>query len=191
MDNKPQVITFGSDTTVRLACRETDIMLWLRTDMFSSKAGIVDFWTMHPGNSVTLTNRFDDLPQWFQLCAYEVYDSFALRLLKWKKEGNQIPMDRCEGTNIWRVCEGDRIVWIGDDRPEHKGVEGILQIYDFRACALAAGETGNSSLEDFVAFGSPPQEGITEKRIKQFRAAVSYVEKMGLPRSVSLEWRLE
>ncbi len=190
MTDKPQIIRFDRDTTFRLACRETDILLCLRTDMFSSKVKIVDFWHMQPGNHVTITNRFDDLPVWFTLCAYEVYNTFAYRLLEWKKAGNTIPMDPTSGPNIWRVLAGDRIVWIGDDRPEYTGVDGILRIFDFRECALAAGETGNNSIESILSFGTPP-ENLGEKRTEQFRSALIYVAGMGIPRSVSMDgWGL-
>ena len=188
--NQPTIVRYGKDTTFRLPCRPTDLFLWLRTGLLSKGPNVVDFWHMQPGNHVTITNRFDDLPGWFTLCAFEVYNTFAYRLLEWNKAGNTIPMDPTTGPNIWRVLAGDRIVWIGDDRPEYTGVNGILRIFDFRECALAAGESGNNSIEGILSFGTPPED-LGEKRTEQFRSALTYVAGMGIPRSVSLDgWGL-
>ena len=62
------------------------------------------------GAFVTITNRWQDFPAWFDLHPTEVTNS----LMGWMRsriEARDYPEEPIEGPNIWRVQGGDRIVW--------------------------------------------------------------------------------
>src|SRR5438874_2853857 len=87
----PETITFRRDTTLRWACRRGDFLLWFGfRDIFSGAKSIrcSDFWEMRDGYHVTITNRLEDLPQWFRLHPTEVCDSFGYKMMAKVKKGD-------------------------------------------------------------------------------------------------------
>jgi hypothetical protein len=100
---------FKSDTTLRWPCRAGDYLLWAGCRGFGGSAfDIDDFWELRDGNHVTITNRFADLPGWFQLHPLEASGSNAYRIMERLNEGMEVrpPYD---GPNLWRVFAGGRI----------------------------------------------------------------------------------
>lgn len=144
---------------------------------------------MRDGEQVTITNRPKDFPVWFELHPTEVCDSLALEMAARIKEG-RYPNEPLDGPNLWRLKSGDRVAWVGPERPDRPSVDGILAIVDCRECALAVGEGEYSSLEDFVGFGALTRSEARPEDIARCHASVNFVKQLGLPRTWASEWNL-
>jgi hypothetical protein len=83
---------------------------------------------MSDGYHVTITNRREDLPAWFGLHPTEVCNRRALKMAARIEAGDQYPEKPLDGPNLWRLKSGDRLAWIGAERPERRSVDGILAI---------------------------------------------------------------
>ena len=177
---------FGNDATMRLSVRSGDYLLWIVPDSpFDSNSEsewtIRDFWQLRDGDSVTMTNRWVDLPVWFDLHPLEVAGRAVGEMTKKLAQGFQ-PSEPLDGPNIWRVKAGDRLVWV-----TVSGSSGIREIFDFSSCALVLGET-NREMEMDTVFGAPddgdPPPEVTSVMRKGFEAAA----RLGTPRTFSPEW---
>jgi hypothetical protein len=160
-------------------------------DIFSRTEAIqcYDVWEMRNGYHVTITNRLEDLPPWFRLHPTEVCDSFVYKMMP-KVEKGDYPSEPVDGPNLWRLKSGDRLAWVGADRPERKSVNGVLAILDFDDCALAVGEGDRSGLEEeLIGFGRLTTPDIQED-VARCQAAVKAVKELGLPRTGAPEWML-
>lgn len=183
-----EVTIVKEDTTVLLPCRQGDHLLWIRSsDLFSPDGDlqIVDLWEFRPGDSVTITNRYDDLPEWFELTPGEARGHAAYALQPKVKAG-ETPDTPLEGANIWRVLAGDRLAWIGHSRPGNPADEGILTVFDCATCCLAAGQPRGGSLEDWQTFGALSTSEPDADALEATRRALDIVRVMG-PGSVRLD----
>ena len=190
--NQPAIIRFARDMTLRWPCRRGDFILWMAySDIFSGPESIQvhDLWEMRDGYHVTITNRPEDFPAWFELHPTEVCDGLALKMAA-RIEDGEYPEEPLDGPNLWRLKTGDRVAWVGAERPERPSVDGILAIVDCRECALAVGEGDRGGLEEFVGFGAPTTPDMKPEDAARCRAAVEVVKQLGLPRSWGSEWRL-
>src|ERR1017187_4605906 len=98
----PEIISFKRDMTLRLPCRRGDFFLWLGyPDMMSGPEGIqcYDLWEMRDGYHLTVTNRIEDLPVWFELHPTEVCDVLAMKMMA-KIEKGYKPGERMDGPNL-------------------------------------------------------------------------------------------
>jgi hypothetical protein len=88
--NQPEIIRFTRDMTLRWPCRQGDFILWMGySDIFSGESvQIHDLWEMRDGYHVTITNRPEDFPVWFELHPTEVRDILALKMEARIKEGH-------------------------------------------------------------------------------------------------------
>jgi hypothetical protein len=177
----------GNDSTLRLAVRSGDYLLWVAIDSpFGSDSesawSIRDFWQVRDGDSVTMTNRWVDLPVWFELHPLEVSGRAVIEMTKELAQGFQ-PSEPLDGPNFWRVKAGDRLVWV----TVFGSSGGVREIFDFSSCALVLGET-NRGMELGVLFGAPdegdPPPEVTSLMRKGFEAAA----RLGTPRRFSPEW---
>jgi hypothetical protein len=177
----------GNDATLRLSVRNGDYLLWIATDSpFQSDSEsawtIRDFWQLRDGDSVTMTNRWVDLPAWFDLHPLEVAGQAVGEMMKKLEQGFK-PSGPLDGPNIWRAKAGDRIVWI--TVTSSRG--GIREVFDFSSCALVLGET-NREIAMGTCFGAPdagdPPREMTSVMRKGFEAAA----RLGMPRTFSPEW---
>ena len=50
---------------------------------------VIDLWELGEGNSVTITNRPEDLPEWFELHPTETSGSLVYKMLRRINEGYQ------------------------------------------------------------------------------------------------------
>jgi hypothetical protein len=149
---------------------------------------IVDLWELRDGDSVTITNRLEDLPTWFELHPTETQGTFAYQMLRKLQEGHQ-PGDVMDGPNLWRLRAGDRVVWMGESRPGQQAVAHILAILDLRECALAIGEAPRGTLSEAIAFGALKADpGPAD--VVLGRAAVAAVRQLGVPRALATQWAL-
>lgn len=186
-------IHFVADMTLRWSCRAGDLIFWFRwSDVFSGRPRLtaLDTWSLKNGDSVTLTNRWFDIPPWLKLCPSEVCDSFAYRLMEQYKSGQSPPLEITGGLNIWRVRAGDSIVWTGMKRPGQAATDDVLSVVTFEECALAVGEGTWRSMDEMLAFGVSQQNSPTTTERKYAQTALKLVHTMGLPRMVSTEWLL-
>ena len=191
MNNKPYenlINNFRKNTTTRLSFRNTDYLLHFRyTNIFSEKLSILDMWELKSGDCAVITNRKEDLPNDFKLHPSEVCNSLIYELLDSFNNGDY-PPEPMDAINLWRVRAGDTIVWVGDDRPDIKSDQGILQIYKFSECALLYGEPKDPI--DMFTFGSNLGTEIDKKSLAECQRAVAIVRTFGLPRTLSPEWQL-
>ena len=188
----PEIITVRPDMTLRWPCRRGDFLMWFGfSDVFSGPEAIQchDLWEMRDGSHITITNRLEDLPPWFRLHPTEVCGSLVYKLLP-KVEKGDYPSEPMDGPNLWRLRSGDRVAWVGAERPDRRSVNGILAILDCRESALAAGASDWESVEEFVRFGAPSTAGMKPDDVARCQAAVSAVKRFGLPREWAPEWRL-
>jgi hypothetical protein len=175
--------------TVRWSCRAGDYVLWVRTDSIltsnhRSAWTIRDFWQMRDGDSVTITNRWADLPEWFGLHPTEVLGDATVEMTK-RLSAGYLPDDPMEGPSIWRAKAGDRLVWVttsDSSRP-------VSEILDLRSCVVALGENGTFSLERFVAFGAPEGDGLPPPDAAAMRAGFDAAASLGIPREFTPEWK--
>jgi len=108
---KPEIISFRRDMTLRLPCRQGDFFLWLGyPDIFSGPDAIqcYDLWEMRDGYHITITNRIEDLPAWFELHPTEVCGVLAMKMMV-KIEKGLRPGEPMDGPNLWRLKSGDRV----------------------------------------------------------------------------------
>jgi len=190
--NQPEILTLSKDMTLRWPCRGGDFLLWLGfRDIFAGPDSITiyDFWEMRDGQHVTITNRFEDLPPWFELHPTETCNALAYKMMA-KLAGGYKPGELTDGPNLWRLRAGHRVAWVGAPRPGYPSVNGIVAILDCAESALLAGEGHWDGLEDFAGFGAPAASGVKPEDAARCRAAVTAVKQMGLPRSLASDWQL-
>lgn len=183
------LLNFDDDTTSRWSCRKGDVVCWFRLPgLFASDWKMLDFWQCWDGDFIVTTNRVSDFPAGFKLHPLELQDT-----LVWEYEKNPDPSlyaaEPFDAPNLWRVCAGDRILWVGDERDGQPAVEGILGLIEVRSNALVARET-NLAVDylDWVA-AQPTQDGRESARLELVRNGVNVVRRLGLPRNLSVgEW---
>jgi hypothetical protein len=191
----PEIVDFKRYMTLRWPCRRGDFLLWMRyrdiLSVFSGPEAIqcYDLWEMRDGYHLTITNRLADLPPWFKLHPTEVCDSFVYKMMAEVEKGDY-PSEPIVGPNLWRLRSGDRVAWVGSERPDRHSVNGILAILDCRESALAVGEADWDSVKEFAGFGAPTTQEMKPDDVARCQAAVNAVKKLGLPREWAPEWRL-
>jgi hypothetical protein len=165
--------------------------MWVRcTNLFAqgeSAFRIVDFWELRAGDRVTITNRLDDLPAWFQLHPLEVRGALAYEMVA-RLNAGYLPGEPLDGPNLWRVRSGDRLVWVEPSGSDEPGPV-IRALLSFGECALVFGESEQPAIEDPI-FGSPttqrPSPAVAAALKMGFREAVN----KGTPRSFEAKWGL-
>jgi hypothetical protein len=143
---------------------------------------ILDLWWMPDGAFVTITNRRQDFPAWFDLHPTEVTNS----LMEWRRsriEQRDYPEEPIEGPNIWRVQGGDRIVWVGQPRAGQVLVDGVLGILDCRAAVAVLGDHADGPLA-FMEFKQSPSA------LALGAAALRAERSLGQPYVIGTEWML-
>lgn len=135
-----------------------------------------------------LTNRVEDLPNWFQLYPTEVCNILAYKILD-KFNNGEYPEQPIDGPNIWRVRSSDRVIWIGDERPDIESYDGLLKIFDISECCLLIGDPMDG-IADYIGFSGIDNDEDAKLRIKQTRKAMGIVKGMGISREISIEWYL-
>src|SRR5205809_4811744 len=143
----PFVRKFYDDLTVRWSCRARELVLWVGVDSLlnsGEESGwtMRDFWTMRDGDFVTITNRWADLPRWFELHPSEVAGGAAFKVMQRLQAGYQ-PTEPMNAPTIWRVKAGDRLVWASLERR----AEPLREIIAFKACALVSGDSSTSDVD--------------------------------------------
>jgi hypothetical protein len=197
-DNVDNLCSFKADMTLRWPCRRGDFFIWFGwKGLFSmfeddpSKAVLIrDMWEMRDGDHVTITNRYEDIPEWFALHPLEVCNRL-MRPMKKLLDNGYDPPDPLEGANIWRIKAGDRLAWVGKPRPGLPQQGPILSLIDFRETALVIGENaGGITMDNFYTFGGLTKDQQNPEEITMVREAIKSVLQLGMPRTFTPEWKL-
>ncbi|WP_449536293.1 hypothetical protein [Ferdinandcohnia sp. Marseille-Q9671] len=164
------------------------MLIWFRFKNYFDldSLSIIDFWKLSDGDYATITNRWADIPSWFELHPTEVSDSLVYKILE-KLDSGYKPKAKVDGPNIWRIKAGDKLVWIGNSRPGLKEEDGVLEIITFDKNALILGEATGNRIKNIIKFGS----GETDKKdILKAQHSMKKIKEEGIPRTYSTEWRL-
>lgn len=180
---------FAGNSTIRWSCRRGEYVLWLAADSpFSGRGAcswaVQDFWQLRDGDFLTITNRWADLPSWFELHPLEVSGDAIPQMMKRIQAGYE-PREPMDGPNLWRVLAGERLVWVTVDSSEAP----VKAILDVRAGALVVGESTAPPSLPTPFFGAPESESLSEDAARAFRAASVAVAGLGAPREFDPEWR--
>lgn len=186
------ITTFQNETTIRWECMLGDYVLWTSHGNFlnivaGTPPSIVDMWQMKNNDLVTITNKTEDLPSWFELHPTEISGKLTRWMMKKLNSGYK-PKNIMDGFNIWRLKTGDRLVWVGQMRPWQLSENGVLGIIDFKECALAIGESEKA--EDILSFGSVNLDGLPLEDSALCEAGLATVNKLGIPRTMCEDWKL-
>lgn len=156
-----------------------------------SKAVLIrDMWEMGDGDYATITNRYEDIPDWFTLHPLEVCNRLIPPMQKMLDSGYE-PPDPLEAANIWRIKAGDRLAWIGKSRPGLLQQGPILSLVDFRESALVIGENARGiTMDNLYTFGALTNDKQTPEEIAMVREAIKGVVQLGMPRTFAPEWKL-
>jgi hypothetical protein len=155
-------------------------MRWRDTFSDQPDLRILDGWNIGEGDFLTISNRIEDLPPWFELHPTEVTGLAAFKMKK-KLEAGYVWGEPVDGPNLWRVLPGDRIAWAGAHRRDMKSIGGVLSLLEFRKCALVIGESNGPGADLFLS-DKWPEGTLPPERVALGRAAVAAVRKLGLPR---------
>ena len=135
----PNVLNFSDDSTLHLPVRDGDFFIFCYFKGMLSNPDdlyrVADIWEMRDGDRVTITNRPCDLPDWFELHPTEVCGRLVYEMMKKLKNGHQ-PKEKIDGPNIWRVRDGDRLIWMGESRTGYQADLGLLKIFNFSILVL-------------------------------------------------------
>lgn len=179
---------FEEDDTVRFSARSGDFLFWIGTDSFLnahqfSAWQVRDSWQMRDGDSITITNRWDDVPSWFTLQPTEVSGSAMYKFTK-TMLANYKPDQETRGPNIWRVKSGNRLVLLRADDI----LKNTRTIINFRACSLVIGETEPEKVVFGSDFGSVEKERLTPALRVALHAGAMAAFKLGVPSRWCESW---
>jgi len=185
---------FQSDMTIRWSCRTGDFIFWFAWKSIFADVDqsitIRDIWEMKDGDFVTITNRIEDLPEWFALHPTEVCNTLVYQTIDAFNRG-EYPDEPIEGPNIWRLKAGDRLVWATSPGKYSSRERSNLSILSFRTSALVIGENVRvKSCDDVITFGALTKPAEESEGIALAREALKRIKEMGVPREFALEWRL-
>ncbi len=184
----PSPRILGRDKTVRWSCRAGEFVLLVRTNSFltsdrPSAWKLRDFWQMRDGDFVTITNRWADLPPWFQLYTSEVAGAAVYRMIERLNAGYK-PTAPMEGPNIWRARAGDRLVWVTTKDPR----QPVRELLDLHACVAAIGENSTPSFQGIATFGAPASGDPNPEEAAAIRVGFAAAAGLGVPRTFTPEW---
>ncbi len=144
---------------------------------------------MRDGEHVLVSNRPVDFPSWFTLHPTEVSDAEAYRM-KAKLDAGWTPEDVVDSPNVWRVCGGDRIAWLGRCAASDRDDTGELAILDCGRNLLVAAEGLTDSLEQLMSFGDLPGEEFDAVQKPLIRSGIAAAIALGGARTYSTDWTI-
>ena len=178
---------FGRDTTERLSCRKGEYLIWMYwPGFFETKPEVMDVWQLDDSDHVLITNRFADIPPWFELHPLETQGAIA-RDMKTKLDAGYQPTEPIDGPNIWRVMAGDRFAWVGGHRSGKAVEECVKGIISFEENALVLGNSDHNP--DPIHWMEVNQ---TDEGIALFRLGARAALSLGAPRTMAVDrqWRV-
>lgn len=169
-DPMPRTVYFGIEHTERLPGRGGDLLIHVRALPLKGKLTLSDVWKLSDNTQILLTNRHQDLPDWFKMHPLETGGT----ALGWMKQlleaGYEPPEDPMEGPGIWRLCSGDKLVWLHHTRNADQ-----MTIYEIGACGLLVrASTGDSEDLPFLSDGiDQPDDATDLKRVQDCWGQIS------------------
>lgn len=176
------------DSTIRLVCQTDDYILCIKFSPILRRNNgfdLVHAWRMQDGDTVTITNRFNDLPPWFDLLPSEV-EPDSISWLRERQAKGYRTGHRIEKPNVWRMLAGEKIIRIGTGGGSPTG-KSKTTVVDLKHNALVIGEsTGKSPDEvNFCEFDRSELDILTLERVQTgFQAAID----LGFPWNVPQKW---
>jgi len=129
---------------------------------------------------VTITNRRQDFPDWFDLHPLEVKGSLCT-WMQARIDANDYPDEPLDAPNIWRAQSGDRVLWLRSRRGPMTSTDGVLEILDCWDSVAVLGEHRDGA-EAFMQFREPSHT--------LFREAIEAEERMEPARTFGSDWKL-
>jgi len=185
---------FSYQATLKWLCLKGDYVFWFSwTNIFADPQYAIkvkDLWEIKEGDFLTITNRVEDIPEWFSFHPTEVRDGLAYKLLEKFNQGD-FPEEPIEGNNIWRLKTGDRMVWLRKIPSTGATKVSVISALNFRENALVIGENVHTkSIDQIIGFGLLNKHKQTVEDIELARKAVDFVRQMGTPNEYSEEWSI-
>lgn len=169
-DATPSTVHFGIEHTERLPGCGGDLLMHVRSLPLQGELQLTDIWKLNGNTQILLTNRHQDLPYWFQMHPLETGGEALEWMRTLLEAGYEPPEDPMEGPGIWRLCSGDKLVWL-----HHTPNADQMTIYEMGACALlviaSAGDSEGLALllEDIDS----PEDATDLKRVQDCRGRIS------------------
>jgi len=191
------ITSIPSDTTKILPCRKGDILAWVQDSSSiwtsQSKYEILDLWVMNDGATVLLSNRFEDIPEWFPLTPTMVGGLRNCRKMVEKLNSGYVPnsygLDIDSLENSWKVNVWNYVIWSGENRPDITDCKGILGIFRFETGSLVLNqdrsnnELGEDSSRNY-------DRVLTSQRGDEIKGAFDFIVSQGKARKYAEEWKL-
>jgi hypothetical protein len=190
------IVRFGKDTTIRWKCEAGDFVIWVPCSPFEGDGNefkIGDIWEMRDGDVVTISDRPEDFPTWFQLAPSEVSGSLARKMVAQLNSGEIEASEPVETANVWRLPAGARLVWVGAKRPDYstfEGTHGVLQLLEFCENALVVGEPAIMEWDTLSVFGALSKSSPSTEDRAMILSAKKWVRQLGIPRVMAVEWSI-
>lgn len=163
------LISIFTRGTLRWTFRSGDFVIWIRLTELSEDAEleILGLWKMKRGDYVTITNKKDDITEWTKGLDFSP-----------------------EHPAFWRVIPGDRVVWVGRNRPGLRAEGwvsegGVLSLLDFRKDAIVMLESKRDdfdpmNIEEIKTQSSP-------EKLRYCQIALKAVRELGIPKVVKYD----
>lgn len=150
---------------------------------------------MNDGDSVLLSNRIEDIPDWFPLTHTMVGGRQNCHKMVEKLNSGYMPnkhgIDVDSLPNIWKINVWNYIIWSGEKRPDTVDYKGILGIFRFETGTLVIQQNKNS---DELAIGEDTSEDfertLTHERGDEIKGAFDFIASQGKARRYAEEWKL-
>jgi len=183
------LLAFDDDTTLRWSCREKDVLCWLRIPgVFSVEWQILDLWQCDAGDFVTMTNCIADFPPNFKLHPLEKKGAAARKQGSFSAEYAE-SIEYVEAPNLWKVRSGDRLLWVGESRPQTRPIDGVLGLVEFREDALVARENNKqfADMNDYLAWSAGVRDEMSDQPevLARVQHGIKVVNRLGSPRTYS------
>ena len=188
-----KTVHISSNMTLRLQLQQDDVMLWLRYRGMifspSSRPDILDVWRHVEGDSALITNRAEDLPDWFTLHPTECANQLAYARMASLAAGESVE-DPVEGPHIWRVLPEDRLVWSGPPRNDSGDADDWLQIFTFADNAVVIG--GPLVMHNDGPLFGMPIGSQSQVQLRRGTLGMAAAQLLGMPNSMSADgsWSL-
>lgn len=191
-----EITTISNDITRVVSCRNGDILLWVYDTVSiydpSIKLNIADLWVTNDGESVLITNRLEDIPEWFPLRPEMVGGRNVYPMVKKLNDGFKLDQyDLGDAPESWKVNVHHYVIWVGDKRNDSDYNNGILAIFGFATGSLALLQKNDLDIDELTGGSSSDYNShLTDEKARNIRMALEFLEGQGKPRKYAEKWTL-
>jgi hypothetical protein len=195
-DSSSPVVRFDGNATIRWNCEAGDLVAWISGALLmvsGNQFRVSDIWETREGDSITISDRPEDFPAWFQLAADEVSGPAANAMVAKLNRGEIVANEPVRAANVWRLTAGSRLAWMGVRRPAYPtfdGAQGLLQLVDFHENALAVGESPSMGADASLNFGALATRTPSPEVGEMPGSARKWVRHLGMPRVMAVDWAI-